>query len=121
MSFGDAISSVLRNYATFSGRAPRSEYWYWALFILIVSVIAMAIDLMVFSASGYNPVGTVVSLGLLLPNISVAVRRLHDIDRTGWWFLIAFTIIGIILLIVWACQKGTAGPNSYGQDPIRVF
>ena len=119
MSFGDAIVSVLRNYLTFSGRAPRSEYWYWALFILIVSVIAMVVDLMVFAESGINPVGTVVSLGLLLPNISVAVRRLHDIDRTGWWFLIAFTIIGIILLIVWACTKGTDGPNGYGQDPIR--
>jgi uncharacterized membrane protein YhaH (DUF805 family) len=120
MSFGEAISSVLRNYATFSGRAPRSEYWYWAFFLLIVSVIAMAVDLMVFAESGYNPVGMAVSLGLLLPNISVAVRRLHDIGRTGWWFLIAFTIIGIILLIVWACTKGTAGPNGYGQDPIRV-
>ena len=121
MGIGEAISSVLRNYATFSGRAPRSEYWYWALFLLILSIVAMAIDLTVFPESGFNPIGMVVSLGLLLPNISVAVRRLHDIDRTGWWFLIAFTVIGIILLIVWACTKGTTGPNGYGQDPIRVL
>ena len=121
MGFAEAISSVLKNYATFSGRAPRSEYWYWAFFILIVSVVAMAIDLMVFPESGLNPIGTIVSLGLLLPNISVAVRRLHDIGRTGWWFLIAFTIIGIVLLLVWACTKGTTGPNGYGQDPIRVL
>jgi uncharacterized membrane protein YhaH (DUF805 family) len=120
MGFSEAVSSVLRNYATFSGRAPRSEYWYWALFILIISVVAMAIDAMLFSESGYNPVGMVVSLGLLIPNISVAVRRLHDIGRTGWWVLIAFTIIGIILLLVWACTKGTDGPNSYGQDPLRT-
>jgi uncharacterized membrane protein YhaH (DUF805 family) len=119
MGFGEAISSVLGNYVTFSGRAPRSEYWYWALFILIISVIAMAIDLMLFAESGYSPLGTLISLGLLLPNISVAVRRLHDIDRTGWWVLIAFTIIGIILLIIWACTKGTDGPNSHGQDPLR--
>jgi uncharacterized membrane protein YhaH (DUF805 family) len=121
MGFGEAVSSVLRNYATFSGRAPRSEYWYWALFILIASIVAMAVDTMLFSESEYGPVGMIMSLGLLIPNISVAVRRLHDIDRTGWWVLIAFTIIGIILLIVWACTKGTTGPNGYGQDPIRVL
>jgi len=121
MGFGEAVSSVLKNYATFSGRAPRSEYWYWALFILILSIAAMAIDAMLFSESGYSPVGLVVSLGLLIPNISVAVRRLHDIGRTGWWFLIAFTIIGVILLIIWACTKGTDGPNGYGQDPIRTL
>ena len=121
MGFGDAISSVLKNYATFSGRAPRSEYWYWAFFILILSIVPMAIDTMLFSESGYSPVGLLVSLGLLIPNISVAVRRLHDIDRTGWWFLIAFTIIGIILLIVWACTKGTDGTNGYGQDPLRTL
>ena len=105
--------------ASQSGRAPRSEFWYWNFFLLIVSIVAMAIDAMLFSESGYSPLDMVVSLGLLIPNISVAVRRLHDIDRTGWWFLIAFTIIGIILLIVWACTKGTDGPNGYGQDPIR--
>jgi uncharacterized membrane protein YhaH (DUF805 family) len=121
MGFGEAISSVLKNYATFSGRAPRSEYWYWALFFFIASIVATAIDMMLFSESGYSPLTTVLSLGLLVPNISVAVRRLHDIGRTGWWFLIAFTVIGIILLLVWACTKGTTGPNGYGQDPIRVL
>jgi uncharacterized membrane protein YhaH (DUF805 family) len=121
MGFGEAISSVLRNYTTFSGRAPRSEYWYWALFFFIISIAATAIDTTLFSESVFSPLSTGLSLGLLLPNISVAVRRLHDIDRTGWWFLIAFTVIGIILLIVWACTKGTSGPNSYGQDPIRTL
>jgi uncharacterized membrane protein YhaH (DUF805 family) len=121
MGFGEAISSVLRNYATFSGRAPRSEYWYWALFFFIVSIVAMAIDMTLFSESGFSPLGTALSLGLLLPNISASVRRLHDIGRTGWWFLIAFTVIGVILLLVWACTKGTTGPNGYGQDPIRVL
>ena len=117
MSFGEAISSVLRNYVAFSGRAPRSEFWYWALFNFIVSVIAMALDMVV----GLGFLGLIVSLGFLLPNISVAIRRLHDIDRTGWWCLIAFTGIGAILLLVWACMKGTDGPNGYGQDPIRSF
>lgn len=117
MGFGQAISSVLSNYVTFSGRAPRSEFWYWALFNLIVSVIASAVDMI----TGFGFLSLIVSLGLLLPNISVGVRRLHDIGRTGWWFLIAFTGIGVILLLVWACFKGTDGPNGYGPDPIRVF
>ena len=121
MGFGEAISSVLQNYATFSGRAPRSEYWYWALFLFIISIVAMTIDAMLFSESVYSPLNAILSLGLLLPNISVSVRRLHDIDRTGWWFLIAFTIIGLIPLLIWACTKGTTGPNSYGQDPIRTL
>ena len=55
---------------------------------------------------------------MLIPNISVAVRRLHDIDRTGWWFLIAFTIIGALVLFIWACMRGTPGPNRYGPDPL---
>ena len=117
MGFGEAISSVLSNYVTFTGRAPRSEFWYWALFNFIVSIIASAIDMIV----GLGFLALIVSLGLLLPNISVGIRRLHDIDRTGWWVLIAFTGIGAILLLVWACFKGTDGQNSYGADPLRAF
>jgi uncharacterized membrane protein YhaH (DUF805 family) len=118
MGFGEAISSGLSKYATFSGRAPRSEYWYWTLFAIILSIIAAVIDAVVFPRMGLKPVGTIVSLGLLLPGIAVSVRRLHDLDRTGWWFLIAFTIIGLILLLIWDCMKGTTGPNRYGPDPI---
>jgi uncharacterized membrane protein YhaH (DUF805 family) len=121
MGFGDAIASVFGNYATFSGRAPRSEFWYWALFNFIASIVAVGVDTMAFSESLFSPASSILALGLLLPNISVGVRRLHDIGRTGWWFLIAFTIVGVILLLVWACQKGTTGPNGYGQDPIRVL
>src|SRR3954451_157680 len=101
MNFGEAITSVLKNYVNFSGRAARSEYWYWALFLLIVGILTAVIDGLVFSASGGNgPVSLIVALGLLLPNLAVAIRRLHDIDRTGWWFLLAFTIIGLIVLLV---------------------
>jgi uncharacterized membrane protein YhaH (DUF805 family) len=120
MGFGDAIASVLGNYATFSGRAARSEFWFWALFNFIAAIVAMAADMMIFSESEFSPVSSLLALGLLLPNIAVGVRRLHDIGRTGWWFLIAFTIIGGILLLVWACQKGTTGPNAYGHDPLGV-
>jgi uncharacterized membrane protein YhaH (DUF805 family) len=114
MGFGEAIQSGFRHYVTFSGRAPRSEFWYWQLFAVIVSIVANVID----TAIGLPLVSVIVSLGLLLPGIAVGVRRLHDIDRTGWWLLLVFTIIGTILLIVWACFEGTAGSNSYGPDPL---
>jgi uncharacterized membrane protein YhaH (DUF805 family) len=114
MGFVDAIKFGFNNYATFSGRASRSEYWYWTLFTIIASVVAEIID----SVLGLGLVGFIVSLALLLPSIAVAVRRLHDIDRTGWWLLIAFTGVGIILLIVWDCIQGTTGPNRFGPDPL---
>jgi uncharacterized membrane protein YhaH (DUF805 family) len=114
VGFVDAIKFGFNNYATFSGRAARSEYWYWTLFTIIASVVAEIID----SVLGLGLVGFIVSLALLLPSIAVAVRRLHDIDRTGWWLLIAFTGVGIILLIVWDCIQGTTGPNRFGPDPL---
>lgn len=118
MGFVDAVASGFGNYATFSGRASRSEFWFWALFNFIAMIVASGADMMVFSESAFSPASSLLALGLLLPNIAVGVRRLHDIGRTGWWFLIAFTIIGGILLLIWACQKGTTGPNAYGHDPL---
>jgi uncharacterized membrane protein YhaH (DUF805 family) len=114
MNFVDAIKSGFNNYVTFSGRAARSEFWFWTLFSIAANVVAAIID----SVLGLGLVGVVVSLALLLPGIAVSVRRLHDLDRTGWWLLIAFTGIGMILLIVWDCMKGTTGPNSHGPDPL---
>ena len=116
MNFGEAISSGFSNYVNFSGRASRSEFWYWILFGIIVSIIANIIDAVL--GIPLPVVSAIVSLVLLLPNISISIRRLHDIDRTGWWFLLVLTIIGSILLIVWACFKGTSGANTYGPDPL---
>lgn len=114
MNFTQAVQSGFNKYVIFSGRAPRSEYWYWALFSFIVQIVANMLDM----AMGMGLISGLLSLALLLPSIAVGIRRLHDIDRTGWWLLIAFTGIGIILLIVWACIKGTDGPNQYGPDPL---
>jgi uncharacterized membrane protein YhaH (DUF805 family) len=114
MNFVDAIKSGFNKYVTFSGRAARSEYWFWTLFTVVASFVAGILDAIV----GLGIIGAVVSLALLLPSIAVAVRRLHDIDRTGWWLLIAFTGVGIILLIIWDCIKGTTGPNRFGADPL---
>ena len=117
MNFTQAVQSGFNNYATFSGRAARSEYWYWALFSFIVQVAGALID----GALDINVVEAIVALALLLPSIGMSVRRLHDIDRTGWWVLLAFTGVGAILLIVWACFRGTDGPNRFGPDPLAAF
>ena len=120
MNFGQAIASGFQNYVNFSTRAPRSEYWYWMLFAIIVAIVA-AIDryLCLRHPSG-GPVYGLTSLALFLPGLAVSIRRLHDIDRTGWWILIALTVVGIILLIVWACMRGTPGPNRFGPDPLAA-
>lgn len=118
MGFGDAIKSGFSNYVTFSGRASRSEYWYWVLFAFIVAVVSTILDVAIFPYSDTGPIETITGLLLLLPGVAMSVRRLHDIDRTGWWVLITFTIIGIILLIIWACMRGTSGNNRFGPDPL---
>lgn len=108
----------MSKYATFSGRAARSEFWFWTLFVFLIQIVANIVDIALDMETGTGIISLVLSLALLLPGIAVGVRRLHDIDRTGWWWLIAFTGIGVILLIVWACFKGTAGPNRFGVDPL---
>ncbi len=71
-----------------------------------------------FSNAAVSPLNSLVSLALFLPGLAVSVRRLHDLDRTGWWLLLVFTVIGVILLLVWDCMKGTPGPNRFGPDPL---
>jgi uncharacterized membrane protein YhaH (DUF805 family) len=118
MGFGEAISSGFSNYVTFSGRASRSEYWFWTLFATLVSGAAGIIDAGIAASTGYSPFSTIVSVALFLPGLAVSARRLHDLDRTAWWLLILLTIIGAILLLVWDCMKGTDGPNRFGPDPL---
>lgn len=112
---------VLKKYAVFTGRARRKEYWFFVLFNVIIAVALTVIDI---SAGLYDDVydvgllSSLYSLAVLLPSIAVSVRRLHDIDRTGWWILIAFIpLIGAIVLIVFAVLDSTPGDNRYGPNP----
>jgi uncharacterized membrane protein YhaH (DUF805 family) len=118
MDFWQAIVSGFKNYVGFSGRACRSEYWYWVLAMIILSIICGIIDYAAFGDNEYGPVQSIVGLATFLPSLAIGIRRLHDIDRTGWWTLIVFTIIGLFLLIYWACTRGTSGPNRFGPDPL---
>jgi len=118
MDFGDAIKSGFRNYVTFRGRAPRSEFWYWTLFAVLATLAGQITDTAILEDADHGLAAPLISLALFLPGWAVGIRRLHDIDRTGWWMLIAFTVVGLILLIVWACIKGTSGQNRFGSDPL---
>ncbi|TSJ42808.1 DUF805 domain-containing protein [Mucilaginibacter corticis] len=99
--------AVLKNYAQFTGRARRSEYWYFALFSLIISIILMVIG----KAIGFMGLYNIYSLAVLIPSIAVGVRRMHDVNKSGWFILIP--IYNLIL----ACTDGTPGDNNYGPDP----
>lgn len=118
----DWMLMPLRRYAEFSGRSQRKEYWMYFLFLIIVSVVLgiiegiLGINQMIGGA--YGPLTALLGLGTLIPNIAVAIRRLHDTDRSGWWLLIALVpLIGAIVLLVFYVTDGTKGPNRFGPDP----
>jgi uncharacterized membrane protein YhaH (DUF805 family) len=118
VTFTQSIAHGFRNFANSAGRASRSEYWYWTLFSLLIDVVSLAADRAFFPTSEWGPIGIATSLWLLLPSVAVSMRRLHDINRTGYWVLLVFTIVGLIPIIIWALQKGTDGDNDYGPDPL---
>lgn len=113
--------TALKNYAVFSGRSRRSEYWYFILFYLIIYVALAFVDGITGtynSRSGIGLLTTIFALGLLIPSLSVSVRRLHDTDRTGWWLLIGLIpLIGVIVLIVFFAQDSGPGTNRFGPNP----
>jgi uncharacterized membrane protein YhaH (DUF805 family) len=124
----------LRKYATFRGRAQRAEFWWFKLLTLLLVSIALFIDFRTghgpfanvalgahggkLTMAAIGPVYAVVVLLLALPSFAVAVRRLHDINRSGWYWLLAFIpVVGAVILLFWFLKRGTAGGNDYGSDP----
>ncbi|MDG1438016.1 MAG: DUF805 domain-containing protein [Emcibacteraceae bacterium] len=107
----EAVSNVLSNFATFKGRACRSEFWWWWLFTVIIGVI--------IASGGEMNLYLIYWLIIFIPNLAVTVRRHHDGNRSGWFILIGIIPIigGLILLFLYA-SKGTDGPNQYGPDPL---
>ena len=124
MGFLQSITNGFRHYVTFRGRASGSEYWYWTLFVVLLAIVTSILDATLFGVEVLDldkmaPLNTIATVLTFLPSLAVSARRLHDIDRTGWWVLIAFTGIGILVLIYWALQSGTWGPNRYGPSPLQ--
>jgi len=110
------LKVVKENYANFEGRARRSEYWYFVLVNLLISIVLGVIDYVIGSDIGI--IRGIYSLAVLVPSIAVAVRRLHDIGKSGWFlFVVLIPIAGAIWLLVMLCREGDTGPNEYGSDP----
>ena len=116
----DWYLGVLKKYAQFQGRARRKEYWMFVLINFLIGIVLGVVDGMLglVGPSGVGPLGGLYALALLVPSIAVAVRRLHDTGRSGWWLLIGFVpLIGAIVLIVFMASAGHAGANEHGEDP----
>ena len=138
MDFMDAVKNVImNNYANFSGRASRSEFWWWTLFYFLVSIPVSFIDLIIGIEliPGYGPFAIILIVGLFLPNFSLIFRRLHDTGRSGWWYWIVFLpiaiygyearnhkvlmpIFGFMYAIKLLFTLGEEGGNQYGSNPI---
>ncbi|MGI9370269.1 MAG: DUF805 domain-containing protein [Ruegeria sp.] len=124
-----AVRSVLSKYATFSGRASRPEFWWWVLAVFLILIATSLIDgaliapILGFSAfqpEAGQPLSVLVSLGIILPNIAVGVRRLHDTGKSGWWILIGLVpIIGTLVLIYFYVQPSEQAANAYGS-PVKL-
>lgn len=113
------MRAITQNYCNFNGRASRSEYWWYCLFVFALGVVIGII----FSSShtAMNVVSGLVNLALLLPGLGLAVRRLHDINKSGWWILLALIpAVGAIILIIWFCKESEPIPNAYGPVPNLV-
>ena len=118
MSFTEAIKHVFQNYATFSGRARRSEYWWFFLFNSLVSSALARLSQIGDGSSLFTALASLWSLAMFIPGLAVAWRRLHDIGKKGSnWFWIFLPFAGLIMLLVWMIRPGIAGPNQYGPDP----
>ncbi|WP_262694515.1 DUF805 domain-containing protein [Kordiimonas aquimaris] len=115
MDFGTAVKTGFRRYLDFEGRSIRSEYWWWMLFVFLVNIA-----LNIFNGSiGGTLLSSLFSLIVLIPDISVSVRRLHDIGKSGWWILLWLVpLIGWVVIVYWAVQEGDVGDNEYGPDPL---
>lgn len=118
MGFSEAVrSALIERYADFQGRAPRSEYWWFVVFNILMSIVIALVGAVTQTLG--NVLDVIVTLALIVPNLAVSVRRLHDTDRSGWWFLLVLIpLIGTIILIVWFVMRGTDGDNRFGPDPL---
>jgi uncharacterized membrane protein YhaH (DUF805 family) len=123
MNFVQAVKSYFIRWNDFKGRSSRSEYWWATLFTYLVIILLQVVQVMLAQAESVLALLAMITilvflLFLTIASFAVMVRRLHDVNRSGWWFLIYFTIIGIFVLLYWYVQKGDEADNRYGSDPL---
>jgi len=121
------IDTLKYRYAQFSGRASRSEFWYFMLFYFLIDIVLVFIDLLVVDPMfGITPdqagqgglLEIIFALAMLIPSIALAVRRLHDIGKSGWWYLIGFIpLVGALVLLYFFVLDSQPGSNRYGPNP----
>jgi uncharacterized membrane protein YhaH (DUF805 family) len=115
MSWYQWYPVVIRRYVDFDGRASRPEFWWYQLCNVIIVAVLTVIG---HAVNDRNAIADLYNLAVLLPSLAVGIRRLHDINRSGWWLLLnLLPIIGWIIIIIWAASAGTPGPNRYGVGP----
>ncbi|NAZ35283.1 DUF805 domain-containing protein [Rubellimicrobium sp. CFH 75288] len=116
VGMAEALRRFFRNYATFSGRSNRGEFWWAVLGLLLIGLAIAIVETAILGArEGTGPLSGLWTLATLIPQLALGARRLHDTGRSGWWQLLAFVpIVGIVVLIVWWAQRGEDGPNAHG-------
>ena len=132
MSFSNAVKAYFLKWNDFRTRSSRSEYWWATIFVVLASYpVGGAIGGLIgftFALAGFSESAILIALLIaMLPvqlfiitaSTCLVIRRLHDVDRSGWWYLIIFTIVGTIPLFIWYCTKGTEGDNRFGKDPLQ--
>jgi uncharacterized membrane protein YhaH (DUF805 family) len=126
----DWYLDAFRNYAVFTGRSRRAAYWYFVLFNVIVNFGLAIVASLLGALNGSESLGLfgilafivygiwiIYGLAIILPTLALSVRRLHDTDRSGWWFLLNFVPVGNIVLLVFFLLDSTPGQNQYGPNP----
>lgn len=121
ITLGKAVELGFRQYIHFHGRATRAEFWWWVLFVTAISVVAQGIDKVAGTHNETISNGVfegIWSLAAIVPTLALGARRLHDINRRGWWLLLWLVpFFGWVLLFIWSLQQGDKGMNEYGFDP----
>ena len=119
--YWEDTKNCFKKYAVFSGRSSRQEYIVFCLFIVFVPFLLAIIEglFRLFPSTDNSILGIIFNLAILIPNLAVTIRRLHDVNRSAWWILINLTIIGIIPFLYWVCmKKSDEGENRFGSNPL---
>ena len=120
VTFIESISLFFKNYATFKGRSSRSAYWWWTLASVIIGLLLDVVDYFIVGievvAANGGPISVIFSIATLVPSFAISFRRLQDVNVSGWWVFLVFTIIGLIPVFYWTLKRGTEGENKFGAD-----